>query len=649
METKTRQNALTEWVRRPHFLLTRRSGLLLVLLVAMLTRLPSPFAEFSTDDFLIRAMVAGDAQLYANGFAMADPDKGFWQRLGEGYHFYHPDTGSRAFYQSYGNLPWWSSDDAKMNPWRPISAFTHWIDFQIAPDYFGFHALHSLLYVLLMAYCSYRLFWRLRPSPGIAVLASLLLIVDFSHLMNFSWIAARNVFIASALGCLALERFLAWREGQRRAVWQSLLAFAAGLLCAENSLSILAYIGAYLLFVERERWLHRGLMLAPYLVIVLVWRTIYDQLGHGAAGIGLYLDPGHDILGFLESLVQIMPVILAGMITTLDGTVTSLAPDARIWLTVVSLVILAVGLRLIWPLLRQDATVRFMLLGSILAAVPASALISGGSRASAFSSIGFFFLLALWLRYLALSPGWRLPRFVLVGAVGLHIVLPGLSGFLLTSKLLPVVYVDSGQFSSVDRAFRSSGESPSLVFVNSPAPNREFYLPFEWSYRYGVVPDALNLLAPGMVSLELTRLSPRVFELSAPAGLPLHHRHDVTDLRGHHPLVSTAFTSQMLQGLMTSPEEPLRRGDRRLAGDMRVTVLAMTEDRPSRLKIEFVGKSTPDQMVWQYYDWQKREFLSMQPPALGETVRFPGPFDTQSGDLMNLCIGCQDSDTLNPG
>lgn len=648
MDQPSTQHSRASSLLALRYRLSRRSGLLIVLLLALLTRMPTPFAEFATDDYLIRAMVVGDAGLYAMGFEKADPSKGFWQRLADGFHFYSPAAGTREAYQDYGNLPWWASDDAKMNPLRPLSAFTHWLDFQLAPDSFALQAMHSLLYVLLMTWASYRLFWRLRPEPVVAVLATLLLTVDFSHLMNFSWIAARNVFIASALGCVALERFLVWREqGGVLPLLASLLAFVAGLLSAENAISILAYMGAYALFVERISWLRKGAVLLPFLAVVLVWRWIYNQLGHGAAGIGLYLDPGHDFLGFLESLVQVLPVILAGMITTLDGTVSSLAPDVRIWVTVISVVILITGLRVIWPFMRRDAIVRFMLLGSIVAAVPASALISAGPRASAFSSIGFFWLLAVWLHNLAVSPGWRLRRMVLAGAVGLHIVLPVLTGFLLTSRLLPVTYVDDGRFSSVAKSFFGMSVAPALVLVNSPSPNKEYYLPFEWYYRYGQVPASLNLLAPGVVSLNLTRLGPHTFELSALAGLPLHHRHDVTDLRGHHPLVSSAFAAQMLQGLMVSPDRPLRVGDQLHAGDIRVTVLALKEDRPSRLKIEFAPDVSPDQMVWQYYDWQTRSYRAMGAPAIGKTMSFPGPFDTPAGTLVNLCLGCENARQLN--
>lgn len=626
--------------------LTRRTGLWLVLLVAILTHLPTHFTEFATDDYLIRAMVAGDTALFEAGFAKADPAKGFWQRLGDGFHFYHTEQGTRDFYQRYGNLPWWSSETARMNPWRPLSALTHWVDFQLAPESYAFQSFHSLLYVLLMAWAAYRLFWRIRPEPGLAVLATLLLVVDGSHLVNFAWIAARNVFIASALACIAFERFLAWREGQLWAFPVSLLAFVAALLGAENGLSILAYLGAFLLLIDRGSWLRKGLGLAPYLLLVVGWRAVYSYLGYGASGIGLYHDPGQDPLGFLESLIQVLPVILAGMITTADGMMVTLAPELRIWLVVGSALLLVLCLLFILPLLRRDKWVQVMLLGSVLAAVPASAHLYGSARSPAFASIGFFWVFALWLQHLAQVGGWRWQRFVLAGAVTLHLVLPGLFGFLTTSNLLPVVYVGDGRFSSIEAAMQQK-HRPVLVLVNSPVPSREFYVPFEWRYRFNVVPGGVNVLAPGIVSMDLTRIGPRLFELSAPAGLPLNHQHQVNSVEGRHPNMSSAFSAQMLQGLISSADDSVQPGDERSAGNLRVTVLAMNEDRPSKLRIEMVGDTAPEDMVWQYYDWQKREYFSRSAPAVGETAHFPGPFDIKAKSLLNLCLGCEEGASRN--
>ena len=623
--------------------LSYRVGLFIVLLVAVLTHLPSHFSRLGGDDFLIRANIAGDSQLYTAGFPKADPDKTFWQRMGDSFHFYSPDAGTLDFYQRYGNLTWWSSDDARMVPWRPVSAFSHWIDFQVAPDWFAFQAVHSLIYILLMAFNCYHLFWRIRPQVGLAMLASLLITVDVSHLMNFSWIAARNVFIAIALACWSLERFLAWRQGERYALAVSLLAFAISLLAAENSLAILAYMGAYLLLAEKASLLRKGIWLAPYLVVVVGWRAVYNALGYGADGIGLYIDPGRDMVEFLSSLASTLPVILGGMLTTVDSAIVTLAPEARHWYAVFSLLILLAGLSLILPLLRRDPLVRVMLLGSVLSAVPAAALMTGGPRSSIFASIGFFWILSVWLRETATQSKRRGLGFLLMGAVALHLALPALAGFLVTSELLPVSHIDTLRYTSVEQDFRrtAAAKAPELVTVNSPAPQKDYYLPFKWKFQYGVLPSGMNVLAPGFVSFELARVSREEFELYAPAGLPLNHRQEMEDLEGNHPVMAAAFGSQVLQSLMTSPEDTYHRGQHRSAGSIQVTVLELNEGRPSRLKIEFVGDSAPDQMAWQYFDWKEGEYRRMPVPSIGQTVNFPGPFDVAAASAIRLCMDCE--------
>ena len=131
--------------------LSYRAGLFIVLLAALLTHLPTSFGSFSTDDYLIRANTVGDAALYSHGFAKADPDKPLWRSLLDGFHFYTPDAGTLAAYREYGNLPWWTADRATMNPFRPVAAFTHWLDFQIAPDSFSFQSFHTLLCATIVA------------------------------------------------------------------------------------------------------------------------------------------------------------------------------------------------------------------------------------------------------------------------------------------------------------------------------------------------------------------------------------------------------------------------------------------------------------------------------------------------------------------
>lgn len=619
------------------------AGALVVLLVALFTHLPTSFGQFSTDDFLIRAMTAGDPVLFEKGFAKADPDKPVWRSVLDGFHFYTPGGGTLATYREYGNLPWWTAEAATMNPLRPVTAFTHWIDMQIAPDSFAFQSFHSLLYILLFAWSGYRLFWRISPVASVAVLASLLLVVDFSHLLNYKWVAARNVFIAGALGCAALERFLAWRQqGSPVAMAASILLFTVGLLSAEATVAVGGYLVAYLLLVERSGLAKAFLLLLPYGVVVILWRLTYNQLGFGADGIGLYVDPGRSLLDFLKTSLQILPLMLASVITSMDGFATSATSDARLWLSLGSAVLALGCVALVLPLLRQNPWVRFMLAGSLLAAVPGSALISAGSRSGLFLAIGFFWVMAMWLHWLARNPGQRFNRVVFGATLCLHLFFPAFAGFVYTSQLLPVGYFDDEQFESVAKPLQAADGHRALVIVNSPIPTTAFYLPFEWRFKYGVAPDSMKMLAPGLVTFDLKRKSAREFELIAPAGLPLNHTSDVRDLQGNRQNFSSVYAALLLQGLFTSPETRMQPGFRQQSAEMQVTVLELVEGRPSRLRIEFTGTENPDEMLWQRYDWKEREYRALPVPAIGETRHFAGPFDTDADlNVVKLCVNCE--------
>lgn len=614
-------------------------GLGLVLLVALLTHMPLPFNDLSTDDYLIRANIAGDELLYEKGLVKADPDKSFARSLSEAFHFYSSEAGTVSAYQDYGNLPWWAAEDPKMTPWRPLSAFTHWLDYQFAPASFQFQALHSLLFFMLYAYCVFRLFWKLSPYTSVAVLATLLQVVDYSHFMNFGWIAARNVFIAGAAGCLMLEAFIEWRQRQQSgALGWSLFFFAVTLLAAESGIALTGYLFAYVLFMEKTTLVNKVKALLPFALLVVLWRLVYNLQGFGASGISLYVDPVHSPLEFLTALVTTLPALLAGAITTLDGALPSLSPELRGGVVLVCAAIALLGAWLIMPLLRSQALVRFMLLGSLLAAVPASALVSGGSRSGLFVSIGFFWILALWLHdRLMMSSIWS--KLFAYGVLLLHLVLPAVVSFAVSSTLLPVVYQSDQQYESVSRALLSDDEK-SLVVVNSRAPNREFYLPFNWRYEYGVVPESLNVLAPGMASFYLTRNSQREFELRAPVGLPLTAKAEISSLDGDVPSISEVYYLQMLQGLFTEANTQYREGDRRQSGNMTVRVAEVIEGRPSRVVIKFDADVDPDAMAWQWYDWETRRYLAMTNFFVNETRFFAGPLDSERKDLVRWCRDC---------
>lgn len=622
--------------------LSYATALTIVLLTVLLTHIPMPFNNLANDDFLIRANIAGDEMLFAKGMVQANPAKGLMTGLSDAFHFFSAEKGTLTAYKEYGNLPWWSAVNPKMSPWRPITAFTHWLDYNIAPDSFQFQTFHSLIYLTLYAYCTFRLFWRLSSRSSAAVLATLLLVVDYSHFINFSWVAARNVFIAGAIGCCMLEQFIVWRQTKCViALIFSLGLFAAALLCAESSIALAGYLFAYLLFVEKATLQKMAVLLLPFALIVLVWRTLYSTLGYGAGGISLYVDPGSSPTEFLAALVSTMPALFAGTATTLDGVIPSLSPPLQPWAIALSMLIALLGLWLIKPILKRDANACFMLIGSVLAAIPASALVSGGSRSGIFISVGFFWILSLLLHDLLSHSRTRLARLFARSLLTVHLVLPALIAFLVSSMLLPVHYQSDMQYESVAKVMQQAKGRRALVVVNSRAPIREFYLPFTWRYLHGTVPESLNLLAPGMASFYLTRRSAKEYELVAPVGLPLTADTKTSSLDGSTPIMSEVYYLQMLQGLITAADFRYKEGDIRTSGDITITIMKTINGAPSQLSIQFDAAADPDSMAWQWYDWEDRQYRAMDSLNIEETRFFPGPLDLKKKNMVDLCWECE--------
>jgi len=47
---------------------------------------------------------------------------------------FNRDPGCMALAKSYGVLPWWTPNTFRACLWRPVTAFTHWLDYRLFPD-----------------------------------------------------------------------------------------------------------------------------------------------------------------------------------------------------------------------------------------------------------------------------------------------------------------------------------------------------------------------------------------------------------------------------------------------------------------------------------------------------------------------------------
>jgi hypothetical protein len=355
--------------------------------LAVLIALPSLWTGFCTDDRLFQ-VVFGERMPYPEIEMEALDVFAFSGRTPE----------HKQCLMDRGLLPWWTSDRWRIAFWRPLSAFTHWLDWQV----FGerpwlMHAENLLLYGLLVA-ALYGLYLRLLAPPWVAGLAALLYLLDAAHGMAVGWIANRNGILAAISVVLVLYFHDRWR----RDLWQpgmvlAWIALALGLLCGESAVAVGGYLAAHALFLDRGKLPVRFARLLPYLAVVVVWEGVYKWLGYGAVGSNLYIDPVHEPFRFASVLPRRLTALLFSQFAGGDCMIVNYIPSS--WLAfylVLAAAFLGWVAWMLWPLLRRDAVARFWCFGTVLAAVPSCA-VAPQSRLLLVAGIGAMALVAQFL------------------------------------------------------------------------------------------------------------------------------------------------------------------------------------------------------------------------------------------------------------
>jgi len=271
-----------------------------------------------------------------------------------------------------GFLPWWSHEKLRLAFFRPLTGYTHWLDFRLWPDLPWLMHLHSLLWLGAAATAAAFFYRRMFATAWIAGLAALLVAIDDAHGLPAVWLANRNALIGLFFGLLALIAHDRWRrDGRWTGAVLAPLAFALGLLSKESTLAIAGYLFAYALFIDRGRLLARILSLIPCAAIGAAWWIIYKGMGYGTTGSGWYVDPGTNPAGFAQAVVERAPNLLAWQWLVPSDLSWDLSPQAAnaLWLAAMGFVVF-VALMLV-PLLKRDRRARFFALGMVLSLLPA--------------------------------------------------------------------------------------------------------------------------------------------------------------------------------------------------------------------------------------------------------------------------------------
>jgi hypothetical protein len=581
---------LSHWLGHPraHFAIT---ALALVLL------LPALGTGLVLDDYVLQLKARGDTGLA--GLA-AEPWSLFTFTTGD-------PARNRLLMDEGVLLPWWSDPAHRNAFFRPLSSLSHVLDFTLWPNHPWLMHAHSLLWyaaLVLVAAHVYRTLAARSAAAWITGLAVLIYAIDDAHGPTVAWIANRNAILATWLALPAVSSLHRWRaEGFDAGAWLGPMCFALGLCAGETAISVLGYLVAYAICLDRGPWRARALALLPYVALLAAHRVVYAVLGLGSFGSSAYRDPLREPLQFVASLAYNLPVLLSAQ---LGARFADLAfwgdPDGRVPLWAASVLTLAALAWLAWPLLRRDAHARFWALGMGLAAIPVSASVPG-ERLLLCIGVGAAPLTAQLVRGLFdrgeshVREGW-LARLLVLGVALGHLVAPAVA--------LPVRALAMGAAGAVGERIDQSVPrdariaDKTLIVVNAPYNAAVSYLQPMRVVAGAPRPARVHWLASASSELSVMRTA------------------------------SDTLRVTLAQGFLRRPEETHYRGDvtglavgtRVSLSDLDVEVVSVTSDgRPKAVDFRFTHALSSTRYVFMCYRNGRLE--PWRPPALGGGERFP--------------------------
>ena len=617
---------------------------------AILVMLPALKTGLFWDDLPQRAVELRPSQLPPRIYETGNPaDSGSLSTVLRDL-FFNRNPQDMALMKNYGILPWWTPDNMRLGLWRPVTAFTHWLDYHLFPDspmlmhaenIAGFAAIVFLITVI------YR---KLGVTDGIGLvgslalpaagLAGLLFLLDYNTYFPVMFVANRGFMLSLFFGLLCLYEHHQWRSAKSRSGCRlSALFLALSLFADEGGASTFAFILAYALVLEPGSFRNRALTILPSVLVIIVWRTIYEALGFGLRNVGLYIDPAHEPLQFAQEVIPRAMVLLGGQLNGVAPEVLfAVNPLLQPKVTAFFCVAVVAALVVFLPWVRRDKTAMFWFTVMMLAAIPA-ATVMPMSKNLGFVAVGAYGLIASFVAGLITRPSPpsspmgdsgamnRLPEWLTyrilawIACVLLILIhVPGaIAGRVVAVKATACVLGGMNRLGDVGDW--PNIENENVIVVNPPCVLALAYAPFYKAYHHQPLPRSMRTLVPGLTSFDVQRTDDKTLVIQSKTP-NIFFCDDVGPIRG-------AYACRAFNLLVGKPR--CKKGDRYDLGGLTVEVLESdASGLPSRVAFRFNTSLDSPDFHWLRFDLQMA-LASSQPyqpfkiPAIGLSVTLSAP------------------------
>lgn len=528
-----------------------------------------------------------------------------------------------------GLFPWWTSEHLRVSNWRPLTALTHWADYQLFGDTPAPMHMHNVLWfggVAALVACFYR---RMMPGVWVASLAALLYVIDESNYFPVRWLANRNLLMALCFSVSVLLCHDRWRQsGSKSGAVAAPVLLALSLLSTEAAVATFAYLFAYAVVIDKGRPVRRILSLVPAAAVIVGWRLIYNALGHGASGGGFVNDPGREPLAFALAVLKRAPLLLSGQWTPLPADMGWLFSErAQTILLAGSYAFLIVLFVVFLPLLRTDRVSFFWFLGMVLCVLPICAT-APMNRNLLFAAIGAFGLTARYVGGVLGREGW-VPKWrpyrVVVWIVCVTLLLMHIPAALVGRVTSPrtMALAEKVIYSTVDIGDQPDLPGQTVFVVNAPNPFLFIGWPQLRSYEGKPMPKLTRVLVPGWRSLEISRTGQRTLVVRSTQGSLFSVDESRRALQPNF-----VYLYDMFNTLFRNERDAFQVGDRTELAEMSVEVLSVdAHGFPNAVQFDFAGPLEEASHRWLQWTWRANgagAYGDFTVPAVGQTVTLPG-------------------------
>jgi len=589
---------------------------------AILVMLPALKIGLVADDLPQRAIALKPSQLPLRMRETGNPaDSGSFSTVIRDFFFGgYRDAQNLALSKNYGMLPWWTPDNLRLGLWRPVTAFTHWLDYQLYPDSPALMHAQNIAWfaaILFLLTVIYRKFIEVKWAAG---LAALLFLLDGNTYFPVMFIANRGFILSLFLGLLCLYAHHQWRTAKSRsALALSGLFLGLSLFANEGGASTFAFVLAYALVLEPGGFRSRALTILPSIVVIVAWRIVYETLGSGLHHMQMYIDPAHEPLDFARAVFPRTMVLLGAQIAyiapeLLFAVKPSLMPAAE---ALYGLPFLA-ALMIFLPLLRRDQTARFWFAVMILAAIPAATVVPV-SKNLGFVAVGAYGLVATFIaslinRQLPALAVYRVAAGIACALLLVAHVAGPVAARVVMVRTAPYIFERMKYFGTVYDP--PDDEDKNVVVINSPCALFLAYAPSCKAYYGQPLPKTMRALVPGCTSFTVERADDQTLVLQS-QGPNIFSCDDVGPFNG-------AYAVAACNGILS--EIRTKKGDHIDLGTLNVEILQTDASAlPCRVAFRFDHSLDSPDFHWLQFDWRTGSNRAFAMPPPGHCVTLAGP------------------------